>query len=437
MIYRIINKLGKMSPDFIGRLIVNIPFSFRFGKVYDEYKKKIRESERYSEAELERYIIANFNNAFQHAKKFKMYKKKYEKSGVLNLEVKSLEDIRKIPILTRKEVQASIEEFKGYSLQNTSGTSGNPLPLYLDKNAWAREWAHYHVIWEKLGYKQTDAKFVFRKQKLKEKSIKYEFGHNEYIVQNYEMNSDQINEFFKILTTNNVKYFHGYPSAINDFLKNIEDKIQPDQKQILQERIKCCFYASETPLPNFVDYLQNVWGLNFISMYGHTEMCILASTEVNKLDHIVFHTYGYTEVEDNKLLGTSYHNFDMPLIRYDSNDLVRAKKNKNGIVISFEIKEGRVFDFIFDKKGSPISITALFREKHDEIFNDINYIQVFQENKGVATILITPNRGAELNTSTLKNHLEDIDIEFHFMYLKEPIKTIAGKVPLRVKELPS
>ena len=40
MIYRIINKLGKMSPDFIGRLIVNIPFSFRFGKVYDEYKKK-------------------------------------------------------------------------------------------------------------------------------------------------------------------------------------------------------------------------------------------------------------------------------------------------------------------------------------------------------------------------------------------------------------
>ena len=436
MIYRIINKIGRLSPDFIGRLIVNIPFSFRFGNEYVKFKKIAQDSEKWNEKELENYIVSSFDKAFQYAKKFKFYRDKYEKSGVLNLKVENIEDIKKIPILTRKEVQENISQFDGHSLQQTSGTSGNPLPLYLDKNAWSREWAFYHSIWKRVGYKHTHAKFVFRKQKLKEAPIKYDFGHNEYIVQNYNMNSDQIDDFFKTLTSRNVKYFHGYPSAINDFLKDIEGKITDEQKRIVQEQIKCCFYASETPLPHFVNYLRNQWNLNYISMYGHTEMCLLAATNINELDHTVYHTYGYAEVDDNRLLGTSYHNFDMPLIRYDSNDLVRAKRFKNGIVKSFEIKEGRVFDFIYDKNDSPISVTALFREKHHKIFNDINYIQVFQEKKGQATILITLNKGVNLEVSSLTEHLENLNIDFDFIYLNEPVRTNAGKVPLRVKNMP-
>ena len=73
-----------------------------------------------------------------------------------------------------------------------------------------------------------------------------------------------------------------------------------------------------------------------------------------------FATYGLAEVVDGHLIGTSFHNFDMPLIRYDTGDLVEATKvSEGGLVEELAIKEGRSGDFIEDKHGKKIPLTAL------------------------------------------------------------------------------
>jgi len=223
---------------------------------------------------------------------------------------------------------------------------------------------------------------------------------------------------------------------INDFLKEIEGKISRAQKEILQQQIKCCFYSSEIPLPQIVKYLKNEWKLDFIAWYGHSEMCVLASAHKNELDYFPFHTYGYVEAENSMLLGTSYHNFDMPLIRYNTDDLVSPKRYKNGVLKSFEVSEGRIFDFIYDKNNLKIAATALFRQgQFYQIYKYIEYIQVFQEKKGYATILITQNKVENLDVLSLMN-LKNIDMDFDFIYLKKPVRTVTGKVPLRVLNLP-
>ena len=357
---------------------------------------------------------------------------------MLNLVVKSIEDIEKIPILTKKEIRQNMSEFKGHISAKTGGTTGNPLLLYLDKYSPAREWAHYHKIWEKVGYKYTDAKFSFRDLGSDVKFLKYDFQHNEYhinIWDIHEMTSSHIDEFFKILTIRNVKYFRGYPSAINDFLKEIEKKISRDQKEILQKNIICCFYNSEYPTPQIVYYLKNEWGLDFISGYGHTEMCVLAAAKINELDYYPFHTYGFTEVVDNMLIGTSYHNFDMPLIRYNTDDLVRAKRYANGIIRSFEVKEGRIIDFIFDKKNKKIPLTGLLNKIQHKVFSQIEYIQVFQKEIGFATIIVSQSNGDFIDAPSLLK-LDYLDLDWDFIYLRKPIRTISGKVPLRVQKLP-
>lgn len=435
MINRVINKIGKMSPYLLRKLLVHIPFNFRYGSVYSEFVRKVKESKNWSEEELESYIVTNFDRIFQHSKRFKLYKDKYEKSGVLDLQVKSLNDIKKIPILTRDEIREGVSDFKGFYYESTGGTTGNPLQLYLDKNAWAREWAHYHSIWGEVGYKHTDAKFVLKRQNAKDKFIRYNFAHNDYIVNPYKMTNNNIDEFFHILTTRNVKYFHGYPSAINDFLKDLERKISREQKEILQKQIVCCFYCSEYPLPHIVDYLKNEWGIDFISYYGHTEVCVLAAAIKNELEYLPLHTYGYVEIEDTMLLGTSYHNFDMPLIRYNTDDLVCAKRYTNGIVKSFKIEQGRIIDVIYDKNDLKITIHRLIMGASNKIFNHVNYIQVFQEKKGFITFLISQDKVDNLDAPRLMN-LEVFNIDFDFIYLKEPIRTVSGKVPLRVQKLP-
>ena len=435
MINKIINKVGIISPYFISSKFVNIPFNFRHGKAYGYFENKLIESENWTDKELERYIITNFNKIFQYSKNFLLYKNKYKKSGVLNLDVKSLDDIKRIPILYRNEIRESISEFNGYFFHKTGGTSGKSLPLFLDKNAWAREWAHFHKIWNKADYNFKDVKFTFKYQKSKDKFIKYDFRHNEFIINSYNKPTDYINEFFDILIRRNIKYFHGYPSAIYDFLKEIDGEISKNQKLIIKQQIRCCFLSSEMPLPHITSYLKKEWNMDFLAWYGHSEVCILAASEINELDYFPLHTYGYVEVEDNMLLGTSYHNFDMPLIRYNTDDLVEPKTYSNGILKSFNVKEGRIFDFIYDKNNVKIPATALLRKEHHEIFKYIDYIQVFQERNGYATILVSQNKFSKIDASTLMN-FDDINIDFNYIYLDQPIRTISGKVPLRIQKLP-
>ena len=99
----------------------------------------------------------------------------------------------------------------------------------------------------------------------------------------------------------------------------------------------------------------NEYGLKWISWYGHSEMCVLAYDEGCRNRYRPFATYGLAEVEDGHLLGTSFHNHSMPLIRYDTGDLVEAtERTDGGLVVEFAIKEGRSGDFVVDKGGKKL-----------------------------------------------------------------------------------
>ncbi len=435
MIFRIINKLGRITPTYINRHIVNYPFKYRFsGKIYDQFRKNIIPKNS-NELEIELYVLEHFRRVFQYAKKFEMYQKKYKAAGVFDLEINSLDDIAKLPILTKAEVRKHVHEFKGHSYRRTGGTSGNPLLVQMDKEFGAREWAHYHTIWSQAQYKPTIGKFKFHRPHLTNDFIVFDFQHNEYIVNSYNRPNDYIDRFFKTLATRNIQYFHGHPSAMTDFLKDIEAHVTPEQKALITSKIKCCFFASEMPLPHLVKYIREVWKLNTISMYGHTEGCVLAATQINGLDYKVYHTYGFVEVVDNKLIGTSYHNYDMPLIRYDTDDIVAAERFENGIVNTFRVTEGRILDYIVDKNDYRICYAAMFCDKHHEVFDHIDYLQLHQDEKGKATLVISRKKEGKVNAPGMM-HLDDFEVDFDFMYLKEPVRTEAGKIPLRLKELP-
>lgn len=430
----LINKIFEKLPYTLSRLFVRIPYNLRLGSIYSIYRNQIHKSILWNEEELELEIVSKFDKIFQHSKIFNLYKDKYKKAGVLNLRIKSLADIRKIPLLTKKEIRASFHEFKGPYLQNTGGTTGNPLAFYMDKNAWSREGAHMHHVWERVGYNRKKAKFTFRGINLGERTIVYNCAENEFIINTYKNANILLEEFFKILKTKNVSYFHGYPSAIYTFLKEIEGDISKEEKQLIIDKIDCCFLGSEYPTPIIIAYLKEVWKLDFVSWYGHSEMCVMAYSNLNERIYYPLHTYGYVEVEENILIGTGYHNFDMPLIRYNTGDLVDCQKGKKGLLKSFEIKQGRVGDFIIDKNDKKIPLTAFIFGRHHEIFKHIDYIQIYQDKKGQATLLISSVK-KELNALNFMD-LKNVAIDFDFIYLEKPLKTEGGKVTLKVDSLP-
>lgn len=430
---QIIKEIIERLPYPIGSIMSRVPFSLRLGELYERLKDGCTQSIEWSDAQREQYSVGKFRTIFEYARKhFPCYRELYEKAGVLDLEVKSFADIAKVPIIDKAWARKHFMEFKGTYRLNTGGSSGEPTAFWGDRECWAREWAHMHTIWEMLGYDYRDLKLAIRGRNLGRRPFSYNPVHNEYIINTYLNVKDYAAKLTRLFAKRKVKWFHGYPSSIYQFILECEAAYGKDGTHELYKSVRGLLLSSEFPLPYMKEKF-NEYGLRWISWYGHTEMCVLAYDKNCNNRYHPFATYGLAEVENGHLIGTSFHNFEMPLIRYDTGDLVEATKvSAAGMIEEFAIKEGRSGDFIEDKNGKKIPLTALIFGRHHKAFDVADYIQIGQTEPGKATLYVTTNdrsvrRGLE-NLFDLRN----VDIDFEFRVIDKPIRTLLGKLKLRV-----
>lgn len=422
-------------PYSIGHYFTHVPFSWRLGSQYNHSKKMIEKYNSLSADEQASYLIKKLNGVITHASsKFDFYKELYGEYGLLGREIGYLDDFTKYPIVTKEMIREHTSEFSGAMKINTGGTSGEPFSFYIDKDAFAREWAHMHYIWSLKGYRQTDLKITLRGKNLGHKNIIYNPVHNEFVINTYKKIESFKGEIITLFSKHKIKYVHGYPSAIYEFFKELDGLLNETEKKIVRSNIISCFLGSEFPVPYMVDYLENRWGLDYISWYGHSEMAILAYDEKKKNQYIPFMTYGYAEEDNGKLIGTSYNNFDMPLIRYDTGDRIEGKKDRNGILEYFSIKEGREGDFITDKNGKKIPLTGLIFGRHHRMFDIADFIQVGQDEKGMVTFYITLKDRTKINVENMEQYfdLTNVDIEYRFELQDSPIRSKIGKIKLKI-----
>lgn len=424
-----IKNLVERVPYSIGRYLAAVPFSYRLGKEYVEFSSLLADKPI-----DEKYVIHQFDKIFQYAKhKFPFYQELYAQHGVMDLTIRSLEDIQKVPIIKKYMIRDHLDEFSGAMKLNTGGTSGTPFAFYVDKNAFAREWAHMHKIWSLRKYNYREIKLTLRGRNLGDKAVVYNPVHNEFIVNTYRPASEYIGELATLVRLKGIKYLHGYPSAIYIFLKELDGCGNPDVINEFKKQFKYCLLGSEFPVPYMAKYITSNWGLDYVSWYGHSEMCILAYDADSTNCYTPFHSYGLTEVVDNRLIGTSYHNFAMPLIRYDTGDLVEPTFASNGLLSSFLVKEGRSGDFVEDANGKQIPLTALVFGRHHEIFDHVDCIQVKQQVPGKIEFLVTTKKVLSPDEAKGMIDMSNVDIEFDATIISSPVLTAAGKMPLKIK----
>ena len=421
--------LVERIPYPIGRVMALVPFGVRLGKGYAAAKAECRLfdcSIGHLSERRDAYAVEHVRKVFEYAReKFPCYRELYEKAGVLGLKIESIADIRKVPVIDKKWTRAHFEEFKGAYRLNTGGSSGEPTAFWMDKECWAREWAHMHTIWEKLGYKYTDLKLAIRGKNLGKRPFAYNPVHNEYIINTYLPVKDYAEDLRRLFKKRKPKWFHGYPSSIYQFILECEGAYGVEGTRQLFKGVVGLLLSSEYPHPYIVQKFES-YGLKWISWYGHSEMAVLAWADEQMVYH-PFVTYGLAEVEDGHLLGTSYHNFDMPLIRYDTGDLVEE------VLGGFKIKEGRNGDFVEDRNGKKIPLTALIFGRHHKAFDMADHVQIRQQEPGKATLIVSGSNDmlAGKSISELFD-LTNVAIDFDMEIVDKPIRTAAGKLKLKV-----
>ena len=431
-------------PIWIGQAFSYIPYSIRpmVGSSYRKHLSEINMFDCMTVQEKQSYIYKKVycivDNAFH---KVDFYKYFYSKNGFNISMLKSFDDIKRIPIVTKQDLlEYSLERRTNMAvdkfLVNTGGSSGYTLSFYVQPSQIGNEWAHIHKMWSLLGFKQSDLQLFMVGRSEVRNGVDYEFARHCISLDIYKPFSETAPLLVKKLENNPCYYLHGYPSVLSAFA----DYCESDKRllALLRGKLRGAFLNSEFPLPMYRDKIEKVFEIPTQSFYGHTERCVMAYESERKLRYIPFQTYGYAEAIPNEdrhfdLVGTSYFNFASPLIRYNTKDIIDNPEYENEILKGFDIFEGRSGQFIEDNNGRQVPLTGLIMGRHHTIFDMVSHIQVTQKEKGKATILYVPIDGKEIINPEKMFDSSNVDVTFDFKCLLAPIRTVSGKVNLLVK----
>ncbi len=436
------NNITKL-PFSVGNALNQLPYEARpgIGKVYRKRKKELEIFHQYSVLEKEDFIFKRISHLVDYAiNNIDFYKDFYKSKNFSLNDLNCFDDIQKIPIIDKSilrkyDIELRSSYIKNRYRVNTGGTSGSPFSFYITPDSMGTEWAHMHDIWSNLDFKHSDLKIVFGGRSNVSNGIEYDSVRHSYALDLYEDYQSIYQKIYNIFNNRTIKYFHGYPSAIYDFILFLEKNV--DLLRLVKKNLNGVFFGSEYPIPLYRDKIESVLKVKTISWYGHTERVVLAGEKNEKGRYYPFQTYGYVEAKklDNQnysLIGTSYYNFSSPFIRYNTDDIITeivTIKDSN-ILESFKIESARKGDYIIDRHGKNITLTGLIFGRHHELFDFIDYIQICQKEIGMATILYVAKN--DLDCSKLFD-TSNVDIQFEFMRISEPIKTNSGKVLLKIK----
>ncbi len=437
-----LKQLVESTPSSVSKYFVHVPFTFRLGLCYSRMSWSVRKWYTIDKYSIEENFL-NLRNLVAHSlQSIPFYQSYYANHGFTIDGLKSADDWNNIPIVSKIDMQnaslfnRSTNSKKGLKI-NTGGTSGQPLEFYLDRQAFAREWAHMHYIWKARGYKPNHLKLTLRGKHFERKQIlRYNAVHNEYIVNASAPMSDVVKAVIELPRRDVIRWIHGYPSLVAEFAHECT-RVDREKFSRFRSNLFGILLGSEYPVPVYRTVIEDVLSTNVVSWYGHSEMAILAR-ETAKGIYESFPTYGFAEaVPDPKsgayrLVCTSLHNRVHPFIRYDTGDLIEPISNVNGS-LSFRILEGRVGDYIVDKNGMKHSLTAIIFGRHHDAFEFIKHIQVRQEFLGKISILVVPRSTGQDHEAIMSGlNLNDLDLDWSIKIISEPIRSASGKILLKV-----
>ncbi|MCI8661600.1 MAG: phenylacetate--CoA ligase family protein [Lachnospiraceae bacterium] len=251
---------------------------------------------------------------------------------------KELKDIEKIPLTRKEDVRKYHSQFINPKyktkalIQQTSGSTGNPLEVLVSKQQWIMEQATVWRQWKWAGYRFRDRMAIVRsyapKNERAKKIIKYDKIRNFIYYSPYDMTDSNMEKYLNHMIKNKVKFLRGYPSS----LELLADYVTKSGHKI--PKLKGIFTASEVLSDDTRRKIEGAFEAKISNYYGMAE-CIVAAGDCGKHQGLhVFEEYGYMEfletgdASQKKIVGTNLNNYAMPLLRYETNDLAEIASNE-------------------------------------------------------------------------------------------------------------
>lgn len=374
-----------------------------FDTTYPEFKKLVRGGMRYlffgrrfqwaSPEQIRHYQLERLRRVLAVASEtIPFYRDRFRRIGFEPGDLKSLDDLKLLPILQKQEVRDhfwgmfdSKNSWQGILCQ-TSGTTGEPLRFLLSREQVCMEWADIWRCWIWAGYRPYDRVAAFRHYEPKpgEPVSRYERHSNTLFFSVYDMEERRLPEYVGNFNRFRPRIMRGYPSSIYILASFAKEK------KLQLHSPRAIITSSETLLPQYRSLIEEVFRCPVFDWYGTNERVLTACQCERRASYHISAGAGIGEyldldpsdrsdTEAKSLVVTTLTNRVMPLIRYKVGDLVYPEAGTcacgRGLPILRSIV-GRLDDIIItgeNKYVSPIRFYVLFQD-----FDMIRQFQIVQ-----------------------------------------------------------
>jgi phenylacetate-CoA ligase len=432
-----------------GRAYRAIPASLRHGSAYARFQSEARVVESWDTETIRRYQIKALRDSLVAAAKAPFYAERFAACGLNPAKFESLEQLSDYPLLAKRDlilhrdsmVNPEIDAKQRLYL-TTGGSSGVPVGFYLQKGvSRPKEQAYLEAQWSRRGYRPGDRVAVIRGGVTSGKSrgdISYfDATRNWLILSSYHLTLERLPEYAAALNRFRPQHLHAYPSAALMLARGLE---QTGLR--LEFPLTSLLCGSEKLTAASQLYLEHAFAAPVFHWYGHSERIVLAGQGRGSNQLCFWPTYGFVEFGEpdadghREIIGTSFHNHVMPLVRYRTGDYVKSSPpGPDGSSQcefpwpAVEAVIGRDHEFLVSGTGRRISLTAL--NMHDRIFDGLMAVQFCQERAGEVEFRYQPGpqwqgAGLEPMRAGLLRKLGD-DFQLVLREVTKVEKTPAGK----------
>ncbi len=369
----------------------------------------IKRVKRKSEEEVEKYRNKCFRRIVRYAYSVPIYRKKYKEAGIHPDDIKSIEDIKKLPFITKNDLRKNFPDgivptgfdTKNAYLISTSGSTGQPVSIYVDTYTiikallgFIRELKECGVNWRKTKmtviadvtpHAVEEAYLCGSVIPYLKKFFSFKNMQVLHVGENPEILIKKIDDF-------QPEFLGGYPGVMRalavlkrkGYGKNIHPKVMASSGAVLDDYTR--------------KYIEDAFGAKIFDAYGSTEAgpvafeCRKGSYHIHSdLVHLEFIDDDGNHVENGKpghVVVTKLYGRGTPIIRYTGmNDILISLPKKCSCGINTPIIEkiaGRRADAIILPNGKilpPLSITGIPGKVMKKLGTDkIQQFQIIQEN---------------------------------------------------------
>lgn len=412
-----------------------LPLSDVFlGKNITEYLIFLKKSQYWSKKELKDYQNKKLQLLITHSyKNVPYYKELFDKLKIVPSDIKTTEDLFKLPILTKAEIKLQgIEKFTSTSFAKknliktgSSGSTGEPLYYYITKDAVSMNTAASLRGWNWMGYRLGD-KYIKISQNPRQNRLKVlqdKISRNKYLASN-PLQERNYKYILESIENYQPKIIRSYPDPLL-FLARYKQKY-PEFKY----RPLAVTTTGNTLHPETRKEIEDAFGCRIFDTYS----CEGNSNVFECPSHECYHSseeYGISEIVDDsgkrindgigRLISTDLCNFAHPFIRYDTQDLVEVSSDscscgRNLLRINRII--GRDNDIITNATGQKFIVhnfTGFFQIDHPELHKAVDHFQVIKTKEGIIVFNLVVNKNYSAS-------VESFIVSYWKAQLKYPIR---------------